>query len=126
MKVFSYCRVVLLIIAFSFLNGCAHPPSSEEMASWNYGPYPDNYEQIIKNAMITRLVDPYSAQYHFDGPPVQRYMAKPFGMGTEYGWGGIVLVNAKNRMGGYVGATPYAYIIRNGSLVVFEENFRTQ
>lgn len=118
--------VLSLILAFMLLAGCARAPSPEEMASWDYGPYPDNYEQIIKNAMITRLVDPYSAQYHFDGAPVQKYMARPLGMGTEYGWGGIVLINAKNRMGGYTGATPFAYIIKNGQLIVFDENFRTQ
>jgi hypothetical protein len=100
----------------------------EELSNAYYGPYPDNYEQIIKDAMVTRLIDPYSAQYHFQGAPTQRYMAKSplLGGGTEFGWGGIVLVNAKNRMGGYVGATTFAYVIRDGRLVVFDENFRTQ
>jgi len=87
------------------------------------GPYPENYEQIIKDAMVTRLFDPYSAQYHFQGSPQNAYYVKPplLGGGTTYGWGGYVLVNAKNRMGGYVGATNYYYIIRYGQLVHFED-----
>lgn len=76
--------------------------------------------------MITRLFDPYSAQYHFDGVPEKKYVARPFGMSTKYGWGGIVLINAKNRMGGYTGATPFIYIIRYGKLDVFVEDLRAR
>lgn len=114
---------VVSVIFFLLAVGCARPPSPEEMASWNYGPYPENYEEIIKTAMVRYLVDPYSAQYHFQGTPTQRWLSKPLGGGIEYGWGGTVLINAKNRMGGYVGAKEFAYIIRDGQLKVFEENF---
>lgn len=119
-------RVVLLGMFFCLMVACAKQPTMEEMSKWDYGPYPDNYEQIVKDAMLTRLVDPYSAQYHFQGTPKRSHMAQSFGRETIYGWGGVVLINAKNRLGGYVGATKFAYIIRNGKLILLEENFREQ
>lgn len=113
---------VVSVICFLLAVGCARPPSPEEMASWNYGPYPENYEEVVKAAMVRYLIDPYSAQYHFQGRPTQGWVSKPFGGGTEHGWGGMVLINAKNRMGGYVGAKEFVYIIRDGQLKVFEES----
>lgn len=117
----NFFLVLIIILCF----GCAKPPTAEEMASWDYGPYPDNYEEIIKQNMVKVLIDPYSAQYHFQGAPEKKWMASPFGE-TKYGWGGVVFVNAKNRLGGYVGAQEFAYIIKNGQLIEFEENFRTE
>ncbi len=117
--------LLALAVVIAVGAGCAKQPTPEEMATWDYGPYPENYEQIVKEAMITRLFDPYSAQYHFQGTPIKRWMARSLGRDTVYGWGGIVVINAKNRMGGYVGATPFAYIIRNDQLLLIEENFRT-
>lgn len=39
---------LFLVLVFMLLAGCARAPSSAEMASWDYGPYLDNYKQIIK------------------------------------------------------------------------------
>nr|DAO57697.1 MAG TPA: protein of unknown function (DUF4969) [Caudoviricetes sp.] len=114
-----------MVLMCCVMLGCAKPPSSEEMASWDYGPYPENYEQIVKNYMAQSLFDPYSAQFIFDGSPSQRYLAKPFGGETLYGWGGTVSVNAKNRFGAYVGYHTFAYIIKYGSVICLEENFRS-
>jgi len=115
--------VLLAVVMCAALAGCAKPPSPEEQAAADYGPYPENYEQIIKDAMVSKLFDPYSAQYHFQGSPQQRFLSRPpiRGGGVTYGWGGTVLVNAKNRMGAYVGAQPHYYLIRYGQLVEFED-----
>ena len=113
---------VLIILLSFLLFGCPRQPTSEELRSADHGPYPYEYEEIVKKKMVKYLVDPYSAQYHYQGSPETRYFSKAFGGETIYGWGGIVLINSKNRMGGYVGATPYNYLIRNGELVYFERS----
>lgn len=115
---------VFLIVLMLVTVGCTKAPPMSEQLSAYYGPYPSNYEQIIKDKMVTVLFDPYSAQYHFEGTPSSGYYARPFGAKAEYGWYGTVYINAKNRMGGYVGATKYSYLIRDGKLIVFEENFQ--
>lgn len=113
-----------LIVLFTFillLSGCAKPTPAE-MSRWDYGPYPADHEQTVKDAMITYLIDPYSAQYHFQGAPTKAYKMKPFS-NPEYGWGGKVVINAKNKLGGYTGAKVFFYIIRNNNLVLFEEHY---
>ena len=120
-KSFLLLSMLLIVALFS---ACHKQPTLAEMAQADYGPYPEKYDQLIKDKMITMLYDPYSAQYHFQGTPTKRYVSKPFGGGIEYGWGGVVLVNAKNRMGGYVGARPYMYLIKNGAVVALEEQYQ--
>lgn len=118
MKKTYFLLLVIIIIA---LTGCAKKPTHEEMAAWDYGPYPENYQQLIKDKMTFILLDPYSAQYHFQGKPQKMYSSQPF-RDIIYGWGGIVLINAKNRLGGYVGVKPFEYIIKNGQVVWLHEN----
>ena len=38
---------------------------------------------------------------------------------VEYGWKGEVLINARNSFGGYTGAQPWYYLIRDGTLIAF-------
>lgn len=113
--------LVLTIIGMGILLGCAKQPTLEEQAQAYYGQYPENYQEIIRENMFTYLIDPESAQYRFQGSPTQGFYSLPFGKGVEYGWFGEVYINAKNRMGGYVGAKLFDYLIRDGKLIVFEE-----
>lgn len=108
---------LILIFALS-LAACASQITPEELDAADPGPYPDNYQTIVTNGMTKYLFDPYSAQYQFIGEPVKSGVRKPplLGGGVVFGWGGQVLINSKNRMGGYVGFKPYYYIIRDGRL----------
>lgn len=100
--------------------GCA-ARTQQEIASLDYGTYPENYEAIVRGYMNNLLFDPYSAQFNFQGTPSQQY--KPAGLLADeaYGWGGVVYINAKNRFGAYVGGKPYYYIIRYGNLIWMNE-----
>ncbi len=66
--------------------------------------------------METRLFDPYSAVYRFSPP----YKGKVWGGivygGWNYGYVVPFTVNAKNRMGGYVGVRPYKAVFKDGEL----------
>lgn len=115
-------RLFALFILTTLIVACAKQPSFEEMATWDYGPYPEQYEEIVKNYMSRSLFDPYSAQYIFNGSPSKNYLMRPFGE-TLYGWHGTVSVNAKNRFGGYVGYHTFDYIIRYGTIIYFEEKY---
>lgn len=115
-KIINY---FICVITALMLSSCAHRPTPAELSSADYGPYPENYEEIVKQGMMTQLYDPYSAQYMFQGTPEKKYLSRPL-QDVIYGWGGFVLINAKNRMGGYVGATRFYYLIKNGHLVVCE------
>ena len=77
-----------------------------EIDSLDAGPYPDNYQSIIKAVFNDILFDPYSAQYEFYEPVKfgVKIGGHPIG-----GWLVQLTVNAKNRFGGYVGKEHYAF-----------------
>ena len=111
-------KAFLSIAMVCFFIGCASvaeiPP--EQKASADYGDYPDNYEQLIKDYFEVRLFDPYTANYKFS-KPIKGYTRKAPVVGGgihEFGYVVIVWINAKNRMGGYVGIKRYPMFIKNG------------
>jgi len=106
-RIFVYCTFVIII-----LTACAIRPTPEQMASADYGSYPDNYEDIIRNHYSKTLFDPYSAVYTF-GRPQRAWNGLG---GTIFGWAVCGTINAKNRFGGYVGAKPFFALIRYGKV----------
>jgi hypothetical protein len=111
--------VALCLLMWVISSGCATaPPSKEEIAKLDYGERPVSYEWVIKNYFNDVLFDPYSAQYEFRTP--ERVWLKEPGLGGGQLYGGylvIVGVNAKNRLGGYVGRTTYGFLINKGQIV---------
>ena len=107
------------------LSGCAKQLTREEFSKGDPGPYPLNFQELVKSAMETRLKDPYSAHYNFLQAPVKRYESKSplVGGGVTFGWGGFFTVNAKNSFGAYVGARKYEYLIKDGVVVICRESF---
>lgn len=105
-------RLTIILIVTIFIS-CApfasiypQPPNNTEIATADFGTYPANYQQMIQNFMSQRLIDPYSAVYYFGEPEMMK-------AGNEYGYRVKVNINAKNRIGGYVGTKPYAFMIHN-------------
>jgi hypothetical protein len=56
------------------LGGCdTSPPTKEQLESVNYGPKPDNYQQIIHDYLRNRLTDPTTAIIDFKAGPTQMH-----------------------------------------------------
>ena len=109
---------IALVIVVLLLCGCA-VRTQEEIYALDYGPYPDNYQELVKSCAFGHLIDPYSAYYEFQGLPTQQYKGAGLLADEAYGWGGLVAINAKNRLGGYAGRAYFQYIIRYGSVIWF-------
>lgn len=111
-------KIISIIFLVALLAGCASAPrpTAQQIEAADCGPFPTNYEEIIKSVASKNLIDPYSAQYTFSQPVKQlnRMTSNPV-----WGWAVCGTVNAKNRFGGYVGAKPYYALINNGSIVRF-------
>lgn len=103
------------IIVCLVLTACATGPTSEEIASADYGPKPENPQSVAEEWIKERLIDPESAR--FDHLPLRQGYSRLMGAGTEFGWVQCGTVNAKNRMGGYTGRQQYFVTIRNGVVV---------
>ena len=89
-------------------------------ANWlcdDCGELPENYQQQIKNHFQHVLIDPMSAMYEFNGSePYAYYFSRHVDSQKLDGIGAFVLVNAKNRMGGYTGRCSYIAFFHEGML----------
>jgi len=110
------------ILSVFLLSGCGlKQPTPAELTSADYGTFPESYEQIVKDYMEKKLFDPYSAHFDFNGSPNKGWQ-NSYGS-FLYGWKGTVSINAKNRMGGYVGTKDYNYLIKNDMVYYMQEKW---
>src|SRR5258708_21739725 len=56
--------------------GCKSPPTQSEMAAYDYGPRPENYEKLIRDYLWPKLLDPGSAIVEFKAGPKQLFSRK--------------------------------------------------
>lgn len=107
-------RVVVLIAVALGLFACAAIPTKDEVGSADIGPRPENAQQLVRDHFAQTLFDPYSAVYTFDYGPERGYFTA---LDTTIGWLVCGSLNAKNRMGGYVGAKRFRVVIAHGRVV---------
>jgi len=119
--------IALPLAILVILTGCATPPSPQQISQLDYGTSPQNYEATIKKYFDGVLFDPYSAHYDFE-PPQQMWVkdAPLMGGGLHAGYMVRVGVNAKNRMGGYVGKKMYGFIIKDERIIKVMDEFELQ
>jgi len=114
----------ILLAGLSFcLAACATGPTAAQMATADYGPPPpENHQQAIKDWFAERLIDPTSPLYSFRNP-VQGYTKDSplYGTQLQFGWIVCGAVNAKNRLGGYVGREPFFTLFKDGNMVFIHD-----
>ena len=117
---------VFIALVFGSLFGlaaCATGPTPEQLTHADYGPRPpENHQEIIKEWFAERLIDPTSPLYSFRNP-VQGYTndSPLYGTQLQFGWIVCGAVNAKNRLGAYVGREPFFTLFRDGSMVFIHD-----
>lgn len=98
----------LVIACAIFVASCAsYQPTALNIDSGRRAAMPTSkgaVEEAVKAYFSSKLFDPYSAQYSLS-EPINSYMGW-YG-DPMHGWFVCGTVNAKNRMGGYVGASPF-------------------
>ena len=110
--------VMLSVASILFVGSCTtmNPkPTPEQLQNADYGRYPDDYQDIVKEYYSRVLFDPYSAHYRWMKPPYKGYF-QMFGK-LKYGYIVHVGVNAKNRFGGYVGEKQEGILIYNDVVI---------
>jgi hypothetical protein len=83
----------------------------------NYGPKPDNYQDIIREYIRPRATDPTAVIIDFKAGPTQFYQKDAVFRDIQFGWAVCAMVNDKNTMGAFTGFYPAVYFIRNGKVV---------
>jgi hypothetical protein len=115
-------RKILLILALVVgMAGCvAATPVNRPVrimpteAEAQFGPIPENYQDLVSGYIRGALIDPESARFDFESKPSPQ----------SNGWYGLVWVNAKNRMGGYTGKQEHEYLIKHGEIIHSRRTFR--
>jgi len=108
---------VILALATAMLFGCQSTPPQEELKSFDYGPQPENYEQIVRDYLAPKLNDKANATISFKAGPKKLYQPYSVAVDQVWGWGVCVMVNDKNPLGIYGGVRPVVLFIRNGKVV---------
>lgn len=117
-------KKLILMALTIFIFGCAAaPPTSEQIATADYGSYPTNYENAIKSAFEKILKDPYSAHYSNWRGPSKAWRIPAMSRFTYFGYRICVDVNAKNSFGGYVGNRMYYFLLKNGQIIDFDGGY---
>ena len=123
--IFKHIKTIMKKAPFTlvvlFLVSCASLPTPEQAATANYGSYPNNYEDIVKDYFASTLKDPDSVKYQFISTPKQFWLGNRF-EGAIFGYLVCATLNAKNSYGGYVGYETDGLLIRNGSVIKYIKN----
>lgn len=97
--------------------GCATGPTSQEIASAEYGAPPVDYKSQIKKYFNQRLKEPESVRYGQFTEPTKGYSLDADSGEWVFGYHVLVFVNAKNSYGGYTGEQGYSFLFRDGKMV---------
>lgn len=116
MQPYIITKSLLAILILAVLTGCASV-SPKELATADFGPYPTEHENIIKNYAGRMLNDPYSAVYNF-GTPRKGVAQDGIALGGKkhFGWIVPVTINAKNDFGAYTGERSHYFFIAEGQV----------
>jgi len=107
---------LFMIASLILLTSCvSNQVTREDMLKITYsGERPTTQKMItlLKQNLENTLVDPYSAKAKCG--VVRKGYARALTGPNHYGYFSLCQVNAKNRLGGYVGYKPYAVVVNNG------------
>lgn len=108
----------ILIAVMMVLAACAtSKPTHRDLANAEYGPYPNDYEKIIKGYLNRRLIDPQSIKDLNISSPQKSWAPTKGGM--KYGYLCFVQYNSKNQLGGYAGLKRKVILINHRQVVMF-------
>jgi hypothetical protein len=113
-------KIIVSMFIMLSLCSCAGRPTYEQLRDADYGAYPDNYQEIIENYYSNALFDPYSAVYEFSTP---RKLGHGDGFKQYFGYAICGTVNAKNRLGGYVGKKLFFFMINDNKIILQYEGY---
>ena len=105
----------IIAVLIFLLYACASTPTAKDLENADYGPYPDNYMQSIKNYGKGFFKDPQSARWNFNYLP-RKLWAKYWG-GVRYGYGVCTKINTRTSLGVYTGFKTHFFLMKNGRVV---------
>ena len=106
-----YASIFAMILA-----GCQTGVSKEELASVNYGPKPDGWQQEIRSYLGIRVPDASTMQIQYKSEPQQMVQKETAVRDRQWGWATCVFVD-ENHPKGYQGLYPMTFFFRDNKIV---------
>src|SRR5260221_11884838 len=72
-RIAMFLAILGVATAAGLTGGCKSPPTQAEMAAYEYGPRPDNYEKLIRDYLFNKLLDPGNEIVEFKTGPKQLF-----------------------------------------------------
>ncbi len=91
-------------------------PEPEETASYDFGPEPVTYKDIIKEYNLNEYKYFDSLIYDWISPPEEGWVKVGYYHDPIFGWKVCVSINTKNSMGRYEGFKTDLYILENNAV----------
>ena len=111
-------KKLVILAAVAALSGCETPRvTQDEMASVDYGPAPQHWQDVVRGYLGLRLRDPKAALVEFRTEPKKMYQRGVALDPAQFGWAVCVWVNDKNREGAFDGYKPMTFFLRNEKIV---------
>lgn len=110
---------VFLAVWITIGSGCASAPTAEQLANADYGTpmMQADAEAVAEEWLRYQLFDAESARFEWDGVERGWIREAPIHGGQlRFGYQLTGRINAKNRMGGYVGFKPYLFLFFDGEI----------
>ena len=114
-KLLKFISIGILLVVLSSCAIIPLVPTEEQISKADFGFYPENYKEIVKNYYSKSLFDPYSAHYIWLKLPIRGYISTYNQL--HFGYLVHIELNAKNRMGGYVGSKAIAVLVKNNHVI---------
>lgn len=108
---------ILVALLAMWVAACDTTVTKEEMATADYGPRPERWQDEIRNYLSLRLIDPKAAIVEFRAGPKILYQRGTVLRAEQYGWGVCVAVNDKDKTGAFQGFYLMSFILREEKIV---------
>ena len=107
-------RFLALFLA-ALLAACSTTVSKEELASTNFGPKPERWQEMIKEYLDPRIPDPKVARITFRTQPQQFLQRETPLRARQWGWAVCVWID-ENHPRGYSGTYPMVFFFRDDKI----------
>jgi len=109
-------KTTIALITILFVSACVNLPSPTQEKEADYGPFPDNYQDIAKDYLMSELRDPSSIEIKQISEPIKQWIGDKF-TGIKYGYLVCVEVNSKNLLGNLSGLRSDALLMRDDVVI---------
>ena len=109
-------KIITILLASLILSACVTLPGPTKEREADYGPFPQNHENVAREYLMSELRDPPTIEIGKISTPDKRWIGDKI-TGIKYGYLVCVEVNSKNLLGKMTGFRSDALLIRDDVVI---------